>query len=436
MFDHDDRIAQVAQILQGRDELVVVALVQADAGFVQNIQHTGQRTADLGGQADALALAAGQCACRAGQRQVIQTHALQKLQAVLDLLHDLPADLFLLFGQIRLIFRDEAQFIPDGHLAEFADVFVPDGHGQHHRLQAAAMAVRALDAGHEAADLFLHPLAVRLAEAALQIFDDALKGVVVDAAAELVGAVHLDLFAVGAVQKGVDGLRAHLIDGRIQRETVLFAQAKIVHLADGAFGVIPAAGLDGSLPDGQAPVGQDALLIHPHERAQTGALFAGTQRVVEGEQPGRQVADGDAVFRAGKVLAEGHALAADDIHLCDAAGQSQSCFQRVSQAAPDALAHGEAVHDDLHRVLDVLFQRDFLVEVIEIPVDADTGVAAPAGCVQLLLLGALALADDRSQHLKLRSFVQFQDSIHHFIHGLLADDPAADRAVRHTHAGI
>jgi len=44
------------------------------------------RTADLGGEADALAFAAGQGAGRAGQGQVIQTHALQKLQAVPDLL--------------------------------------------------------------------------------------------------------------------------------------------------------------------------------------------------------------------------------------------------------------------------------------------------------------------------------------------------------------
>ena len=173
--------------------------MQTDARLIQHVQHAGKRTADLGGQADALTFTAGKGARRAGQCQVIQTHTLQELQPVLDLLHDLAADLPLLFGQIRLIFCNELQLLPDGHLAEFTDVLIPDGHGQHHRLQAAAMAVRALDAGHEAADLFFHPLAVGLAEAALQVLDDALKAVIVDAAAELVGAVHLDLFAVGAV---------------------------------------------------------------------------------------------------------------------------------------------------------------------------------------------------------------------------------------------
>ena len=173
--------------------------------------------------------------------------------------------------------------------------------------------------------------------------------------------MHLDLFAVGAVEQGVDGFSAHILDRRIQREAVLFAQTQIVHLRHRAFGVVPATGLDGPFPDGKIPVGQDALLVHPHKGTEAGALFAGTQRVVEGEETGRQVADGDAVLWAGEILAEGHALAADDVHLGHAAGEGKGGLQRVRQTAPDALAQGEAVHHHLHGVLDVLFQRDLLV---------------------------------------------------------------------------
>ncbi len=72
---------------------------------------------------------------------------------------------------------------------------------------------------------------------------------------------------------------------------------------------------------------------------------------------------------AGEILAEGHALAADDIHLSHAAGEGKGRFQRVSQTAADALAHGKTVNDDLHGVLDVLFQRDLLVEVVHVTVD-------------------------------------------------------------------
>ena len=58
---HDDeRIAQVAQALHGRDEHVVVALVQSDGRLVEDIQHPDQRRADLRCKTDALALAAGE----------------------------------------------------------------------------------------------------------------------------------------------------------------------------------------------------------------------------------------------------------------------------------------------------------------------------------------------------------------------------------------
>ena len=63
VLDHDDRIAEVAEIFQRCDEFIVVALVQADGRLIQHVQHTRQSASDLGGQADALALAAGQGAC-------------------------------------------------------------------------------------------------------------------------------------------------------------------------------------------------------------------------------------------------------------------------------------------------------------------------------------------------------------------------------------
>ena len=73
---HDHRIAEVPQIFQRSNELVIITLMQTDAGLVQHVEHTGKCTADLGGQADALALAAGKGACGTGQREIIQTHAL------------------------------------------------------------------------------------------------------------------------------------------------------------------------------------------------------------------------------------------------------------------------------------------------------------------------------------------------------------------------
>ena len=142
------------------------------------------------------------------------------------------------------------------------------------------------------------------------------------------------------------------------------------------------------------------------------------------------------MLRAGEILAEGHTFATDDIHLSHAAGEGKRRFQRVSQTTADALAHGKTVNDDLHGVLDVLFQRDLLVEVVHIAVDFYAGVTGAASGVQLFLLSAFALTDDRREDLELRPLFQLEHSVHHLIHALLADDPPTHRAVRHADTGV
>ena len=60
VLNHDHGVADVAQPLERRDELLVVALVQSDRRLVEDVEHADQRGADLRGQADALSLAARQ----------------------------------------------------------------------------------------------------------------------------------------------------------------------------------------------------------------------------------------------------------------------------------------------------------------------------------------------------------------------------------------
>ena len=69
---HDDGVAQVAHAQQGADQPAVVALVQADAGLVEDVEHAHQPRADLRGQADALRLAAGEGGRPAVDGQVVQ----------------------------------------------------------------------------------------------------------------------------------------------------------------------------------------------------------------------------------------------------------------------------------------------------------------------------------------------------------------------------
>ncbi len=60
MLDHDHRVAEIAQAFECFQQPVVVALVQADGGLVQHVEHARQARADLAGEADALAFPARQ----------------------------------------------------------------------------------------------------------------------------------------------------------------------------------------------------------------------------------------------------------------------------------------------------------------------------------------------------------------------------------------
>ena len=102
MLDDEDGIAEIAQAAQAFEQAGVVALVQADGRFVEDVEHAGQAGADLRGEADALALAAGQGARGAGQAEVVEADVVEEAQPVGDLLQDAAADLQLLLGQFAL----------------------------------------------------------------------------------------------------------------------------------------------------------------------------------------------------------------------------------------------------------------------------------------------------------------------------------------------
>ena len=81
VLDHDHGVAEVAQALQRLQQPGVVALVQADRGLVEHVEHADEARADLRGEADALALAAGERARGARQGQVVEPDVDQELRA-------------------------------------------------------------------------------------------------------------------------------------------------------------------------------------------------------------------------------------------------------------------------------------------------------------------------------------------------------------------
>ena len=140
MLDDDHRVAEVAQMPERFEEAGIVALVQADRRLVEHIEHAGQPRADLRGEPDALALAAGERAARARQRQIVEADIDQEFQALADLLEDAGGDLALLRRSASRGVLEPVVRLPDRDIGDLADVQPVDLDRQRLRLQAVAVA--------------------------------------------------------------------------------------------------------------------------------------------------------------------------------------------------------------------------------------------------------------------------------------------------------
>ena len=85
VLDDEDGIAEVAQAFERGDETLVVALVQADRWLVEDVQDAAQAGTDLGGEADALAFAAGEGGGGAVEREVAEANVDEELEPLDDL---------------------------------------------------------------------------------------------------------------------------------------------------------------------------------------------------------------------------------------------------------------------------------------------------------------------------------------------------------------
>ena len=78
VLDDEHGVAEVAQAFECARRALVVALVQADARLVEDIEHADEAGADLGGQPDALRFAAAQRAALPIEREILQPDVVRK----------------------------------------------------------------------------------------------------------------------------------------------------------------------------------------------------------------------------------------------------------------------------------------------------------------------------------------------------------------------
>ena len=436
VLDDDERVAHVAQVFHRFEQLCVVALVQADARLIENVEHAHERGADLRGQPDALRFAAGERRRGAREREILQTDALQKTETAADLLDDAPGDHCLHIGQLRFERVKEAQTLRYGEIAELGDIHSADGDGEDFLPETAAAAVRAERFRHALLDLRAHGRALRFAVTALEVGRDALEGLVERSLAALLIVMERQLLAARAVEDHFARLFRQVSDGGIKTEMVFFRERFKIHARDRvAADIVPAGRHDAAAENGERRVRHNELGIDAQLRAEAGAAWAGAVRVVERERARRELFDGDAAVLAGIVLREREfAPLRREIDRHKAARERGRGFDRIRQTAADIRLHYKTVHDDLNAVLFILVKFNGFGKIVKIAVHAHADITALARVLKDLGVLALLAADDRGEDLELRPLRQRRHLVNDLVNGLLADLLAALRAVRRADA--
>ena len=431
MLDNNQRIAQITQMLERFQQLTVIALVQTDTRFVQNIQHACQAAAYLRCQTDALRFAAAQRTGASVKRQVIKAYVIEELQACHNLLQNLMRNYLLLRRQHKLC--KELQAVAHCQRRHLADIFTADKNCQSLRLQTAAVAGSTGSARHKLLQILTHSIAEGFTVTTAQNVQNAVKGCIVLLDFSLqVFVQELKLALAGTVPQKLLHLGRQLIPfGVIAIAIGSKHCAQLLHKIG-----IQIVAEAGNTPVCKAliTVRHNQSLVKLHMHAKTGTIRAGTERIVKGKQARFNRRQADAAVIAGKVLAKKLCFRcfAQRCHLGKAIGQLQRRFHRIRQALPDAFTHRQTVDDYRKAVLFIFLQTDILIQCAHLTIDKHTHIACTPHIVEHTHMLALAPPHQRCHHHKAASLRQLQHLVDYLLHALLLNELAAFRAVRFT----
>ena len=107
VFDNDDGVPLVAEGFERPEQAGVVARMKADGGLVEDVEHPREPRADLGGEADPLALATGERRCLAVEGQVAEADLIEEIEPRANLLEQLRSD-----HALRRVERERGEKLP------------------------------------------------------------------------------------------------------------------------------------------------------------------------------------------------------------------------------------------------------------------------------------------------------------------------------------
>ena len=413
VLHHKHGVAPFLELAQSAQQAFVVPGVQADARFIEHIGHAHQAGAELGGEADALGLAAGKGGHGPGQVEVLEAHIRQKAEAMGKFLDQGVGHRASGHGKFEVV--HPFQGAADGEQAELVDVQVVHAHGQRFRFQPRAVAGRAghglTEAGQLVAPDGTHVVGL------LQQSDDARPG---------------EFFV--ALEQSAQGGFGVVGQGSGEGEAVGGDQGfELFTVAGKDAGILP--GNDRALQQGKAAVGRDQGGFVVFHRADARTLRAGALGRVEGKKlragHGQTQAASGAYGRGAVEFFP--AVAAQ--HKQFAASLVQGEFHGIGQAAAQIRFLHQTVHHQFDGVLALGVDDRKLLHGVHDAVHAHPDKALLAQLFQPFRVRPLLMLHQRGEDLEAFALRHVQKGGDDLIAGLGGDGNIAARAVGHAEAG-
>ena len=165
VLDDDQRIPDIAQANQGLDQPFIVALMQTNARFIEDVKHSHQARPDLRRQSNALGFAARKGVGGALESQIVESDIDQESESLADLFENLTGDGSVANGKNGALFAGldgelptPVERPPDRERRNLDDICVGNRDGQHFRFEASSLTGRARTRRHVALDFFPHPI--------------------------------------------------------------------------------------------------------------------------------------------------------------------------------------------------------------------------------------------------------------------------------------
>ncbi len=138
MLHHEHGVTQITQLRERGDQSAVIALVQANRGFIKHVQDSLQCGTNLRGQADTLRFSTGECCSRARHSEVLQAHVLQEGEARDNLCENFFDDRVVVIRKRHGVTlfscgdqrREKSFRFFNAHVCSFDNVLVADRHAQ------------------------------------------------------------------------------------------------------------------------------------------------------------------------------------------------------------------------------------------------------------------------------------------------------------------